>query len=81
MYYIKKGGNENNHIILMSEESDKNDLITRVNEDYRLKYNNIKLNDGVNEQLYNDIMNIFINPNITINSKDFLGNKIERNGK
>ena len=27
------------------------------------------------------IMNIFINPNITINSKDFLGNKIERNGK
>ena len=45
----------------------------------------LKENKNENEQGQSlhgsSIMNIFINPNITISPNNFLGNKIERNGK
>ena len=58
---------------LIFDDKDKKDINNSIN--------NIEKEKSDKSLQNSSIMNIFINPNITINSNEFLGNKIERNGK
>ena len=77
------------HKINIKEKISDNDEVNEIynclifDDKDKKEINNNNMNKNENEKSLqsSSIMNIFINPNITINSKDYLGNKTERSSE